>query len=347
MTLPTLCICIPTYNRATKLRLQLTRILSIALSYNNPKLLSFYISDNGSTDNTKQVITEFAKRYLNSGLQFKYHSHARNIGFDLNLYSCYKSISVDYIWFLSDDDLPHSDCINNIMLNLQNSPNVAYHNFYQQPYLFDNPYVADKFISSLTIADSVSLSKILLWPKLSSFVVKKYTIPPDFYNKNIPFAHVAIALYIICTHGRLIFSSKFLASVQYDYLDNIDFPPYVGNLFIEFLTLFAPYLPSQDYHDDLHHICSKTINSKFNSSISHLTQCHLAGLRISPTLKCELKSNIFHSLRLRPSLALKPLFLSYILSYIYYIPPFNLLVRFRKFRRHYHTKRLIQEFLDS
>ena len=90
-TEPTVSVIIPTYNRARLLPNAIRSLLG--QSYANIEII---VIDDGSTDNTKEVLSQFEGkfRYLESG--HKGTAHARNLGM--------KAATGKYIAFLDSDD---------------------------------------------------------------------------------------------------------------------------------------------------------------------------------------------------------------------------------------------------
>ena len=56
-----LSICIPTYNRASFLKEALSRVLSQLSQIKDNNKIELLVSDNCSTDNTAEVVSEFNK----------------------------------------------------------------------------------------------------------------------------------------------------------------------------------------------------------------------------------------------------------------------------------------------
>lgn len=96
---PLLSLCIPTYNRETKLKISLEK-LSDQLEDVDSSLIELYISDNCSSDGTENIVRE----YINKGLPIIYSRNDQNIGPDRNFFKCIQSASGKYIWLLGDDD---------------------------------------------------------------------------------------------------------------------------------------------------------------------------------------------------------------------------------------------------
>lgn len=110
-----LTIAIPTYNRAEKLKENISKLFSYDLA-NNVQIL---ISDNFSNDSTKSLCLEFQKEYEN----FSYVCNDSNIGYDMNVVNCVKFSKGKYIWFLSDDDILKKSNIEKVLNEIeQNNP---------------------------------------------------------------------------------------------------------------------------------------------------------------------------------------------------------------------------------
>lgn len=103
MEYPLLSICIPTYNRADVLKQCLTKYTSEKI-FLETDLIEIIISDNCSTDNTKEICSEFTNRFPN---KVKYYRNAKNI-LDKNFtkvlsYSkgLFSKLNNDYLYFKS------------------------------------------------------------------------------------------------------------------------------------------------------------------------------------------------------------------------------------------------------
>jgi abequosyltransferase len=87
-----LAICIPTYNHAEPLRKGLESLIAQASKRNIP----IYVSDNASTDNTKEVIAHFKKEYP----FLFYKRNPENLGVDVNMINAVNMASTKYVWAL-------------------------------------------------------------------------------------------------------------------------------------------------------------------------------------------------------------------------------------------------------
>ncbi|MDO9375581.1 MAG: glycosyltransferase family 2 protein [Ferruginibacter sp.] len=118
---PILTIAIPTWNRAGTLTNALKHLLP-QVSYFRAKI-EIVISDNGSTDNTWEVITEAIAQH--QSVKIIANRQAQNTGFFENLKKCRELGSGRYLWVLSDDDFVTDGLLNVIMENLGSNNLIA------------------------------------------------------------------------------------------------------------------------------------------------------------------------------------------------------------------------------
>lgn len=93
-----LTIAIPTFNRSAFLKQSLERISKQII--NHEKEIELIVSDNCSTDDTKEVVLEFIK----NGVPIIYNRNVVNKGMDGNFVYCFQNASSKYVWVLGDDD---------------------------------------------------------------------------------------------------------------------------------------------------------------------------------------------------------------------------------------------------
>jgi glycosyltransferase involved in cell wall biosynthesis len=94
-------ICIPTYNRAGMLG-EIMESIGSQIRGTDMQDVVFYISDNASPDNTRQVVEEFGKR---TGHKVIYSRNDSNIGISENILKVMAMGQGKYIWLLGDDEL--------------------------------------------------------------------------------------------------------------------------------------------------------------------------------------------------------------------------------------------------
>jgi len=108
----TLSICIPTWNRSDKLDRILQSIQTEAKGLENE--IEICISSNGSTDNTDNVVSAWAKK-----LPIKYRKNDHNTGFDFNMLSVLKMAGGEYCWILGDDDALTDGAVKKLLEDIQ------------------------------------------------------------------------------------------------------------------------------------------------------------------------------------------------------------------------------------
>ncbi len=92
-----LSICLPTYNRADLLRQTLGSLLP-QVDFTKAEVI---ISDNASTDHTKETVNSIRKNYP----ALRYFRNRENVGMDDNTLLCLKYAAGEYVWLCSDDDI--------------------------------------------------------------------------------------------------------------------------------------------------------------------------------------------------------------------------------------------------
>lgn len=132
---PLMSICIPTYNRCD----ELGRVLG-EISAQMEELGDVYkdkieviVSDNGSSDKTRDVVLLYSKKI--PSLRFNFFG--KNHGFGLNLNKTLAMSRGAYIWLVGSDDLPSPKTIGNIMslvesLDQNDAPSVILLNAFSE-----------------------------------------------------------------------------------------------------------------------------------------------------------------------------------------------------------------------
>lgn len=92
-----LAICIPTFNRAAVLRVNLVHLADLAQRHD----FAVYVSDNCSTDETPAVAQEMMRLCP----AIRYHRNTENVGMDGNFATVLGLPEEPYAWLLGDDDL--------------------------------------------------------------------------------------------------------------------------------------------------------------------------------------------------------------------------------------------------
>jgi len=95
-----LSIAIPTYNRANCLENLLKEITTQIKEIRG--LVEICLSNNASTDNTREVVMSFKNKYPSL---IKYNENEKNLGYDKNLIKVVEMSAGKFVWLLGDDDM--------------------------------------------------------------------------------------------------------------------------------------------------------------------------------------------------------------------------------------------------
>lgn len=290
-----LTIAIPTFNRANRLRKALAELLRLINESSSKKYVSVLVCDNGSADDTGIVLAQSSTLFEESEIPFTFKKFNQNRGFDANILSCYAESSTEYVWFLSDDDNVREGVIDTIIRDISEyAPSVIYYNFDQKPYTTADPYIkAPEFFDVVAPENLRSLKKIIAWPKLTSVVIRSAEAGLQVQDNKSWFAHVALAMQCGLSHGRILHSTEFIAFPDDDYMDNINFPPYIGNdlnIAIKQTLLLSGRM---DLYDQL----ALSYGDPLSSSLNTLGAYYRGRFALTPSLKRELVKTVKHELK--------------------------------------------------
>jgi len=120
-----LSICIATFNRASFIGATLESMISQMTS-----ICEIVVSDNASTDNTEQIVTEHARTFD----RLRYIRQPTNNGLDRNFNSAVENARGEYCWLMTDDDLLKDGAVDHVLNALHRNPslvivNVEFRNF--------------------------------------------------------------------------------------------------------------------------------------------------------------------------------------------------------------------------
>jgi len=130
-----LSIAIPTYNRAVNLKNLLDCIVPQAEKFKGE--VEICISNNSSTDNTREVVADFIKKYPDL---IKYNENKENLGIVRNILKVMEMSSGDFIWTLGDDDLVVDNGLKKVIDFIKKycSENIGLITFASRSYSVDN-----------------------------------------------------------------------------------------------------------------------------------------------------------------------------------------------------------------
>ena len=98
-----LTIAVPTYNRATELKSLLQEILQ-QLAEVAPGFAAVRVSDNASTDSTREAVAGLSEDFLRRGSRLDYVRNDENVGFSRNVDRAVKGASGEWVVIMGDDD---------------------------------------------------------------------------------------------------------------------------------------------------------------------------------------------------------------------------------------------------
>jgi glycosyltransferase involved in cell wall biosynthesis len=286
-----LTIAIPTFNRSIRLEKSLTDLLAQIVAFEHKELICILVSNNGSTDQTIEILDRQKTKYTQKEIPFYIYNNIENQGFDTNVLCCYRKCQTDFIWFLSDDDNIQDCAIEVIIKDIQEHfPNVLYYNFDQEPFSLKNALVKkSKLYINVESNNIESISKILKSPKLTSVVIRKVEEVEDKVKSyKFNFMHIALAIQTALDYGRVFHSEIFIARPDSDFLDQIDFVPFIGND----LDKTAFHLLTDNNKSDMYQLVKVSKVDPLLSCLDNLTSYYKGKCALTPKLKSELYSTI-------------------------------------------------------
>lgn len=117
-----LSICIPTFNREKYLKENIDEIISQIVEL-PPNTVEICISDNASTDSTKELIYYYVNKYPQ--LTIRYNLNNINLGADRNFIIAMQMATGSYSWLIGSDDVIVLDSINEILNYLNHNREIG------------------------------------------------------------------------------------------------------------------------------------------------------------------------------------------------------------------------------
>lgn len=116
---PLLSLCVPTWNRASRLSLLLKNIEREIQGLE--KWIEIVVADNASSDNTPAVVA-------NSPLRITYGRQESTVGITHNIFFATCTLARgQFVWIIGDDDLIAPGGLARILNSLQRAPDIGYH----------------------------------------------------------------------------------------------------------------------------------------------------------------------------------------------------------------------------
>lgn len=146
-----LTIGLPTYNREKHISSLLDFLYSEldALSIEERSKISIFISDNCSTDNTKECIKE-SQLYRSRIVDITYYQQRTNTGLLGNLKYMYSIANGEYLWLMGDDDIYKTSIVKQVLNECEKNEYTYIflnHSTFKNGHILDESVIKDLDVS--------------------------------------------------------------------------------------------------------------------------------------------------------------------------------------------------------
>ena len=297
-----LTIYIPTFNRAHRLEESLVCLLREIKNKGLESRVFVLVGDNGSLDETPRVCALAQEQASRSGIQFDYFRNAKNLGFSGNIAAGLKRATSEWIMFLSDDDNLCAGALEEVCADLvEKRPSLALYNFSQAPFDFKNPLIT-KTDFSFQNSDYSPLTSLVSWPKMTGVVLGMTPMAPrmpqinEICDFSSHFTHVTLSLYIFKEAPGLLKSKTFLAEADDDYLEHVNFVPYIDQYLVRELENYRAFSDSNNV--TLNELINRVPKTNIlESSVDALLGFYRGNVRMTESVKGRLFTNLLRFLR--------------------------------------------------
>ncbi|ETT07695.1 glycosyltransferase family 2 protein [Providencia alcalifaciens] len=155
-------ILIPTYNRANYLEKNILALAEIIETLNISERVSIIVSNNNSTDDTKNKLKILKEKYdfLNV------YNQIENIGLEKNSLLCLEKSTADFVMYLGDDDYLSSKYIEKVLHKIDTVKNLHL--------ITPSYYHIDTDGNKITGERDIGLKEIVLEPGIASALYFSY-----------------------------------------------------------------------------------------------------------------------------------------------------------------------------
>lgn len=167
-----LTVVIPTYNRAKDLKECLSYVIPQVMAHKDK--VHIYISDNASTDNTKEIVKGIMADYPDI---ITYFCQKVNLTASPNFDDAVHRVNSEYVYMLSDDDFIVPECITFLLYCIKEYPDVEY--FYL------NQYVADEEMQGAKLFNANIGKGYVTVYESGAELIKKYYNGPSCISANM------------------------------------------------------------------------------------------------------------------------------------------------------------------
>jgi glycosyltransferase involved in cell wall biosynthesis len=296
-----LTIYIPTFNRGSRLEKSLKDVFNEIKDSKLESIVEVLVGDNASPDQTLSVCLNAKRTASLEGIKFAYFTNLENLGFSGNLAAGLERITSDWVMFLSDDDNLCAGSLEKLCHDLEaQRPAVALYNFSQTPFDFGNPLITREFTSNRN-SDYSLLSTLVAWPKLTGIVLGMSLINsnPSQIRKicsfSPNFAHVVLSFFLFSQAHSIHKSTTFLAEPDEDFLDHVNYLPYIGQYLIEELKIYGSFFDPNN--STLGLVLNQIPRTNIlEVSIDGLTGFYRGRVRLTKSVKDILSDNLLRFL---------------------------------------------------
>ena len=295
-----LTVYIPTHNRFVRLERSLNDIIEEIVRGGLSDKVAILVGDNGSEDTTPSVCAAAHESAMNYGIKLNYFRNTENLGFSGNIFAGCSRVETDWLMFVSDDDNICVGSLQQVCRELESYlPTVAVYNFSQDPYSYANPLIRES-VSFSSTQPFDDLSTLISWPKLTGITLKSDSVKKNIreiqviceFARNFP--HVLICLYLLRDDSILLKSSTFVAEPDKDYLEHVNFLPYIGEYLIHEISMYRSTFAFDDRtFDTLIQGISRT--NIVDASLSALIGYYRGDVKLTAKVKGILWNNIARS----------------------------------------------------
>jgi glycosyltransferase involved in cell wall biosynthesis len=295
--IPTLTICIPTFNRALRLEKTLANILSLIVSLKIENQVGIFVSNNCSEDHTEEILTKFFNIARQEKITFNFQTLKENVGVAKNITECALRSNSNYIVYIGDDDNLYEESLLQILKDISEfKPNIIIYNFDQKPWDQLNPLICEReFISNPLQVGKLNL--LVKWYKLCGLVLNvedksKIQILRDSHIYSKFFGHVLLTVMIMKNNGRLLLCPEFIAYPDQDYMEHVNFAPYVSELMYSDLLIFCQknIISENEFSELTSRLPRQSVLSR---SIHRLFEFYSGSFPLTAKMKKLLWKNVF------------------------------------------------------
>ena len=216
-------IGIPTYNRSRKLERLLTILEQEVQLVPDEVSIRITVSDNHSTDATQSMLQQHSFQD-----KIVARTNPENVGALRNIWGLYETVRADYVWIVSDDDIPKVGSLQKILNTLlRYEPTVLTFEFEQPPGAAPKRHGEKAGIEELTDLHE-AIPHILILGKLTKHVINAAQLQDALRNmlfsRDTGYGWLLVILEVIklASSPKIVIDHDFLAGSDQDYAQITD-----------------------------------------------------------------------------------------------------------------------------